>query len=67
MRASSADIPVKRPGRKKTTGRGEGLLVRLQAEPLSRLDGWIAEQPDPKPSRPEAIRRMLAMVLETTA
>jgi hypothetical protein len=30
----------------------------------SALDSWIASQPDPKPSRPEAIRRILAEKLE---
>ena len=24
------------------------------------IDAWIASQPDPRPSRPEAIRRLLA-------
>jgi hypothetical protein len=27
------------------------------------LDAWIAEQPEPKPSRPEAIRRLLVKAL----
>jgi hypothetical protein len=30
---------------------------------LSRLDEWIWAQPDPKPSRPEAIRRLVAQAL----
>jgi len=29
----------------------------------AELDAWIAEQPDPKPSKPEAIRRLLAVAL----
>jgi hypothetical protein len=32
---------------------------------VAALDAWIASQPDPKPSRPEAIRRILAEKLET--
>ena len=37
--------------------------VRLQPDQLVRLDAWIATLPDPKPTRPEAIRRALeAMV-----
>jgi len=30
---------------------------------IEPLDAWIAEQPDPKPSRPEAIRRLLEIGL----
>ncbi len=33
--------------------------VRLQPEQLARLDAWIASLPDPKPTRPEAIRQVL--------
>ncbi len=38
------------------TGKGESLHVRVQPPDLTALDAWIAQQPDPKPSRPEAIR-----------
>jgi hypothetical protein len=41
------------------TGKGEQIVVRMQPAPLSRLDAWIGRQPDPKPSRAEAIRRLL--------
>ena len=58
MTQSIRDIPKKR-GRPKTTGRGEGVLVRLQPPDLPALDAWIDRQPDPKPSRPEAIRTAL--------
>jgi hypothetical protein len=27
------------------------------------LDGWIADQPEPKPSKPEAIRRLIEAAL----
>jgi hypothetical protein len=33
---------------------------------LDRIDAWIASQPDPRPSRPEAIRRILADALGGT-
>ncbi|MFG1304154.1 hypothetical protein V5F34_08445 [Xanthobacter autotrophicus] len=58
MSTSIADIP-KRKGRPKSTGRGEGVLVRLQPETLQRLDSWIEKQPDPKPTRPAAIRSLV--------
>jgi len=30
---------------------------------LARLDAWISKQPVPKPSRPEAMRRLVAGAL----
>jgi len=41
------------------TGKGALIGVRLQPDGLSELDAWIANQRDPKPSRPEAIRRLV--------
>lgn len=35
-------------------------MVRLQPDQLAALDGWIKVQPEPKPSRPEALRRIAA-------
>lgn len=34
-------------------------MVRIQPDLLADLDRFIAEEPDPKPSRPDAIRRLL--------
>lgn len=55
---------VSRRGIKKSMGRpaigaGTPVMTRLRPEQLARLDSWIANQPDPKPTRPEAIRRLL--------
>jgi hypothetical protein len=33
--------------------------VRVPPDQLAALDAWIAKQPDPKPSRPEAIRQLV--------
>ncbi len=41
------------------TGKGELVGVRLHEPMLGAIDAWIAEQPEPKPSRPEAIRNGL--------
>jgi uncharacterized protein YidB (DUF937 family) len=64
MRASIPDTPKKRGrGRPKGAGRGEGVMVRFhQGGLLEQLDAWIAKQDD-APSRPEAIRRLLAKAL----
>lgn len=35
----------------------------MMPDQLKRLDAWAAEQPD-KPSRPEAVRRLVDMALE---
>jgi len=50
-------------GRPVTTGTGTMVGVRLQSDQLAELDAWIATQGEPKPSRPEAIRRMVIEVL----
>jgi hypothetical protein len=36
----------------------------MAPENLARLDAWIASQPEPKPSRPEAVRRLVDKALE---
>lgn len=41
------------------TGKGQQVVVRMHPPLMSPLDAWIATQPEPKPSRPEAIRRLL--------
>jgi hypothetical protein len=45
------------------TGKGTPILVRLQPAPLALLDWWITSQDD-KPSRPEAIRRLVEQALK---
>jgi hypothetical protein len=41
-----------------------GLMVRVLPDFVQRLDHWISKQPDPKPTRPEAIRRLVDAVLD---
>ena len=53
----------KKIGRPVTTGKGELIGVRLHEPALDDLDAWIAGQPEPRPSRPEAIRRLLVEAL----
>jgi hypothetical protein len=57
-------------GAKKKIGRpsvdSEAVNVRMERPQLSALDAWIAAQPDPKPTRPEAIRRLLQLGLEAS-
>jgi hypothetical protein len=53
-----ADKPKKKMGRP-PTGIGATIGLRLYPNEEQALDAWIAKQPEPKPSRPEAIRRIL--------
>ena len=39
------------------------IRVALSTDRLSALDEWIATRPEPRPSRPEAIRRLMACAL----
>ena len=34
-------------------------MVRVPPHQLANLDAWIAHHPEPKPTRPEAIRRLI--------
>jgi hypothetical protein len=61
MPKSINDIPKKARGRP-ATGKGEGVLVRLQPFQLKALDAWIAQQSAPL-TRPEAIRAMMETIL----
>ena len=58
MGAQETLTPKKRRG-PKPTGQGDPITVRLRPEHAAPLDAWIADKPDPKPSRPEAIREAL--------
>ena len=53
-------IPKKRGP--KPTG-GIGVMVRIQPALLAQLDAWIAGQPIPQPTRPEAVRRLVQQSL----
>jgi hypothetical protein len=53
-------VNTKKRGRPVTTGKGHLVGVRLLAPALAALDAWITHQPEPRLSRPEAIRRILA-------
>lgn len=48
----------------KPTGKGQTIGVRIHPPLLAALDAFIDAQPDPKPSRPEAIRQILKERLE---
>jgi hypothetical protein len=55
-------ITRKKPG-PAPTGKGELIGVRIQPDQMKTLDAWIADQGD-RPSRPEAIRRLVEQALK---
>ena len=59
---SIADQPKRRPGRP-ATGKDPVLSVRIPAELHAAVAAWIDDQPNPKPSRSEAVRRLLEKAL----
>lgn len=65
MSGSNQDIPKKRGrGRPKTTGRLEGVLVRLSPEVISEIEAHIEKRRDEKLTRPAVIRELVHMGLE---
>jgi len=60
MSKSIRDIAKKR-GRPKTTGLGEGVLVRMHEPMLSRLDEWC--EANGVASRPEGLRQLAERAL----
>jgi hypothetical protein len=53
--------------RKKNRGRprvdSEEVRARVERPLLIAIEQWIASQPEPRPTRPEAIRRLLEKAL----
>lgn len=45
------------------TGKGEPIMCRIQPEQLAALNAWIEAQPQPRPTRPAAIRALLDAAL----
>jgi hypothetical protein len=52
----------KKPG-PPPTGKGQLIGVRIQPDQMKTLDAWISDQDD-RPSRPEAIRRLVEQALK---
>jgi hypothetical protein len=58
-------------GKKSSRGRGRPRVdatpvnTRFPPAELRALDAWIAAQPTPKPSRPEAVRRLVKQALKS--
>lgn len=59
LMSSQTVQPQKRKRGPAPTGKGTPVQVRIQPPELKALDTWLAGQPEPRPSRPEAIRLAL--------
>lgn len=57
MNSQDTSVPKKRRG-PAPTGQGTQVQVRLQPNQLEKVDAWRDRQDD-KPTRPEAIRRLV--------
>lgn len=58
-------IPVIRKKRgRPPTGQDPVTAIRLSLALRAAVDNWALRQPDPKPSRSEAIRRLVEIALE---
>lgn len=55
--------PKKRRG-PAPTGQGTPVVVRMHGPMLAEVDRWISDQPQPFPSRPEAVRRLVEIGLK---
>ncbi len=62
----SISVLRKKRGRP-ATGVDPMLNFRSPADLTAKIDDWIAAQPEPRPSRSEAIRRILAQALTPAA
>jgi hypothetical protein len=60
--AKSTRDNTKAVRRKRPPEKGTLIGVRLQRPDLAKVDSWAARRDD-KPSRPEAIRRLIALAL----
>ena len=54
-----ASIPADRKSRGRPRVDSIHVGVRIPPEQVAPLDAWIADQPEPRPGRPEAIRLAL--------
>jgi hypothetical protein len=64
IRGGSIAEEKKRGRGRPRTGIGPAISLRLYPDLEAALNAWIARQPDPKPSRSEALRRLVEKGLE---
>ena len=63
MKRATKKSPRKKPVRKKSTGAGAPMVVRMHDPQIKEIDAWIG---DSDISRPEAIRQLVNWALSQT-
>ena len=63
--SSTKVIPKRKPGRP-ATGKDPMMAFRLSKAKVADVEAWAAQQPD-KPSRSEALRRLIDLGLKARA
>jgi hypothetical protein len=59
-------IPPKRKRGRPATGHDPHFAFRIPVETIKQIDAWAAQQPD-KPSRAEAVRRLIDLGMKAAA
>lgn len=60
---SNNAMTINEPNKSRSKVDSEVVQARLERPLLDALDAWTAAQPEPKPTRDEAIRRLVAEAL----
>jgi len=61
-----AEVLPQKPRGRPAIGKGIMTNIRWRPADLAMLDAWIADQPEPRPTRPQAIRRIVLGVIGLT-
>ena len=62
----SINVATKKKGRPSGRVQADWLRIRASKDLLSSLAAWIAAQPDPKPSRSDAVRALIALGIKAS-
>jgi hypothetical protein len=65
MGVSTKNVPQKKRGRP-ATGQDPHISLRLPVETIAAAEAWAAQQPD-KPTRSEALRRLIDLGMRTAS
>jgi hypothetical protein len=60
----AASEPARKRRGPPQTGKGKQVVVRSQPPLMAAIDAWIAEQPDPRPTRAEALRQFAGKLVK---
>jgi hypothetical protein len=64
MSTQENNVTKKARGRPRGAIKAPTTLVRIPEAVMVQVDAWIARQPDPKPTRPDAVGALIRSALE---